>query len=214
MEDNETKKDAGKSEKDYEERMKILEKRIGELETGGKTSAEGDEPGTEPSVVGDVVSRFIPGLGGIIKTLEKASPEFKQRIAETDSEIKHRIEMGWESKPQVEYGISMRPLGAGVGGPGRKRAAAKPRAITVKMPEKAPIKEPIIDVFEEEDHISVIAELPGVNEKDIEVKLVDDALEISAGDQSKTIKLPATPKSIIERTYKHGVLQLKIEKMS
>ena len=160
------------------------------------------------------MGRFIPGLGGIIKTLEKASPEFKQRIAETDSEIKHRIEMGWESKPQAEYGFSMRPLGAGVGRPGNKRTATKPRAVTVKMPEKVPIREPIIDVFEEGDHISVIAELPGVEEKEIETKLVDDALEISAGDQSKTVELPATPKSIVERTYKHGVLQLKIEKGS
>ncbi|TRZ68907.1 MAG: Hsp20/alpha crystallin family protein [Methanothrix sp.] len=203
-----------KSEKDYEEKIKELEKRIDELETGGKTSAGGGESETEPSVVGDVVGRFIPGLGGIIKTLEKASPEFKQRIAETDSEIKHRIEMGWESKPQAEYGFSMRPLGAGVGRPGNKRTATKPRAVTVKMPEKVPIREPIIDVFEEGDHISVIAELPGVEEKEIETKLVDDALEISAGDQSKTVELPATPKSIVERTYKHGVLQLKIEKGS
>ena len=76
------KKGAGKTEEDREEKIRKLEKRIDELE---KKKEE------ETGIVGDVVSQFIPGLGSIVKTLEKSSPEFRKRIAETDAEIKHRL---------------------------------------------------------------------------------------------------------------------------
>jgi HSP20 family protein len=176
--------------KDYQEKIKKLEKRIEELETE-----------KEPGIVEDVVSQFIPGLGGIVKALEESSPEFRKRIAETDAEIKHRIETGWNSKPKVDYSISVRPLVS-------ERKEAK-QEVRVETP---PEREPIIDVFEEKEHISVIAELPGVEEKDIETKLNEGALEISAGKYRKIVTLPSAAKSIIERTYKHGILQLKIER--
>lgn len=179
-----------KQPEDYQERIKRLEKRIEELEKE-----------KEPGIVEDVVGQFIPGLGGIVKALEKSSPEFRKRIAETDAEIKHRLETGWNSKPKVDYSISVRPLVA-------EQKGSKP-----EVREEAPSeKEPIIDIFEEKEHISVIAELPGVEEKDIEAKLKDDTLDISAGKFHKIILLPSGAKSISERNYKHGILQLKIER--
>ncbi len=179
----------GKKGEDYQEKIKKLEKRIEEL---GKEK--------EPSIVEGVVSQFIPGLGGIVKALEKSSPEFRKRIAETDAEIKHRIETGWNSEPRIDYGISIKPL---------VKDVEKKREERIEVP---PEREPIIDVFEEKEHISVIAELPGVEEKDIETKLKGDTLEISAGKYCKMITLPSVPKSIIERTYNNGILQLKIER--
>ena len=157
--------------------------------------------------VESVVGQLIPGLGGIIKALEKSSPEFRRRIAETDAEIEHRLETGWNNKPKVDYGISIRPL--------TERKGFKPKSMK-KEPEEeraeTEMGEPIIDIFEEKDYISVIAELPGVEEKDIETKLKGDTLEISAGKYCKTFGLPSVPKSIIERTYNNGILQLKIER--
>lgn len=184
----------GRKEEDFEEKIKKLERRLEELEK---------EKEHEPGIVEGVVGQLIPGLGGIVKALEKSSPEFRKRIAETDAEIKHRLETGWNSKPKIEYGISIKPLF-----PERKGIKEEREEKRVEEFEK----EPIIDVFEEKDYISVIAELPGIEEKDIETKLTDNALEISAGKYSKTINLPSPPKSIIERTYKHGILQLKIER--
>ncbi|MDO9098141.1 MAG: Hsp20/alpha crystallin family protein [Candidatus Methanoperedens sp.] len=194
MESGKSKKDTTEEGKDYEGKIKKLEKRIEELEK--------KEEGEEISTVESVVSQFIPGLGGIVKALESSSPEFRKRIAETDAEIKHRIETGWSSEPRVDYGISIKPLV-----PERKAAPIKEEE-KVEEPER----EPIIDVFEEKDYISVIAELPGIEEKDIGTKLTGNTLEISAGKHSRTIKLPSIPKSIIERTYRHGILQLKIER--
>lgn len=205
-----------KKKEDYEKRIKELEARIRELEKG----REEKEERKEPSIVESVVGQFIPGLSGLVKTLEKSSPEFRKRIAETDAEIKHRLETGWTStprvgrvsfarplKPKVEYGISVRELV-----PEKteriERVERKPEEI--KPPAIA--REPIIDIFETEKEISVIAELPGVEEKDIETKLTEDELEISAGKYKKIIKLPSIPKAITEKTYKHGILELKLEK--
>ena len=139
--------------------------------------------------------------------VEKSSPEFRRRIAETDAEIKHRLETGWSSKPDVNYGISIKPL--------TERKVVMPKSVE-KEPEEERVeteeREPIIDIFEEKDYISVIAELPGVEEKDIETKLKEDTLEISAGKYCRTIRLPSVSKSIIDRTYNNGILQLKIER--
>lgn len=196
--DDTEKKDKKDLSREYEERIKRLEKKIEDLETRG-----------EGSVVGDIVGQLIPGLGGVIKTLEKTSPEFRKRIEETDAEIKHRIDMGWSSRPVVEYNISTRPLG---GGKRRGRPAGKPREISVAMPEDVPKKAPIVDVFEKGDQIFVLVVLPELEESSIETKLDGNVLEISDGKRCKRVELPTKGRSIIDRSYKHGVLQITIEK--
>jgi HSP20 family protein len=196
--DDAEKKDEKDLSREYEERIKRLEKKIEGLEARG-----------EVSVVGDIVGQLIPGLGGVIKTLEKTSPEFRKRIEETDAEIKHRIDMGWNSRPVVEYNISTRPLG---GGARRGRPAGKPREISVTMPEDVPKKAPIVDVFEKEDQIFVLVVLPELEKGSIETKLEGNVLEISDGKRCKKVDLPSIGRSIVDRSYKHGVLQITIEK--
>jgi HSP20 family protein len=208
-------KDKDESKEQYEERIKQLEKRIDDLEkkepvklsepriqvekgSGGDINVEG--------LVDGIVGQFIPGLGGIIKALEKSSPEFRNRIADTDAEIKHKIDVGWSSKPVVDYHISTRPLSSAP----RRRTA--PREVNVRMPEKVPVREPIVDVLDGKDYITVIAELPGIIEEDLKVQLTGESLEINAGQFSKTVALPCTPKSIMEKTYKNGILQVKLER--
>jgi HSP20 family protein len=164
-----------------------------------KTKKKEKKEKEEPNIVGDVVSQFIPGLGGIVKTLEKTSPEFRKRIADTNAEIKHRLETGWNGKPEIDYGVSIKPL-------------VPEKEERVPEAEEVPEKEPIVDIFEENDFVTVIAEIPGVKEKDIKTELAGNILEISAGGFTKSITLPENSKSIAGRTYKNGILQLKIEK--
>ncbi|MDI6855294.1 MAG: hypothetical protein QMD21_00725 [Candidatus Thermoplasmatota archaeon] len=190
---------AEEKEEDYKKRIKELEARIKALEKEREKPKE-----EEPSIVEGVVSQFIPGLSGIIKSLEKSSPEFRKRIAETDAKIKHRLETGWTSKPKVEYGVTVRELVPEK----REKIEIKPKEVKAPTLER----EPIVDVFETEKYISVIAELPGVEEREIKTKLTEDGLEISAGRYKKIIKLPSKPKAIGEKTYKHGILELKIDK--
>jgi hypothetical protein len=200
------KRPAEKKKDEQAERIRILEKKLEELESEKMEK----EKAEEPSLVGGVVGQLIPGLGNIVKVLEQTSPEFRKRIADTDVEIKHRIETGWGGpKPIADYGISFRPIKGGKGPAGAK--PIKVRQVpgeAIKIPEK----EPVIDVFEEKDHISVIAELPGVSEKDIKTSIENNELKITAGKHSRYVSLPATPGKIFDQTFKNGILHLTLEK--
>ena len=119
-------KDADKSrEKQDEERIARLEKKIAELENTANTARISQTKNVDSDasnihvegLVENVVGQFIPGLGGILKALEASSPEFRQKIADTDAEIKHRIDVGWSSKPVVDYHVSTRPIRRGPGKP-------------------------------------------------------------------------------------------------
>jgi len=59
---------------------------------------------------------------------------------------------------------------------------------------------PAIDVFEEGGAIVVKAELPGLNRKDIEVKLIDNTLEIS-GEKKTEEKIDRRDYLKVERSY-------------
>ena len=190
-----------------DERVRDLEKRIKDLEEEKRNiRPKAEQKEAEESIVGGVVGQMIPGLGNIVKILENSSPEFRKKIADTDVEIKHRIETGWGAKPIADYGISIRPFQSH-----RAPAAAKVRRMPMEGIEP-PVKEPIIDVFEEKNHISVIAELPGVSEKSIKTRLDDNTLEIIAGRHKKMVALPSEPGKIKEQTFKNGILHLVIEK--
>jgi len=194
-------KDKDKSkEEQNEEKIASLEKRIAELEKGA--SKEEKEIQGE-GLVANVVGQFIPGLGGIIKALEESSPESRQRIADTDAEIKHRIDVGWSSKPVIDYHLSTRPVRRGMG-------KTAPRTESVRMPASGPERAPIVDVLEGKDGITVIAELPGISEEDLKINLEKDVLEIDAGRFSKKVTLPYPAHGIQERSYKNGILQLKL----
>jgi len=79
-------------------------------------------------------------------------------------------------------------------------------------------REPLVDLFEEEHHLIVLAELPGIDEKDLNIKAEENTLNISAGTATrkylKKIKLP-TPirKETIKSTYKNNILQVRLEKL-
>ncbi|VVB69788.1 Uncharacterised protein [uncultured archaeon] len=194
-------------EKQYQERIARLEKRINELEKAGKAAPPKEESKIHvEGLVENVVGQFIPGLGGIIKALEASSPEFRQKIADTDAEIKHRIDVGWSSKPVIDYHVSTRPIRHGR--PAASRSA--PRAESVRMPAEGPVREPIVDVLEGKDGITVIAELPGVSEEELNIRLTEADLEITAGRFCKKITLPSAAKNILEKSYKNGILQIKL----
>lgn len=206
--DNDEKEKKGDiKNEDLETKIQALGNRIKELEQRLEESRATDYE--HSSFVGDIAGS-IPGFGRIVKILENTSPEFKQKIAETDLEIKHRLESGWSNKPVVSYGLSIRPLSS------RKESSKIPgtasrevKNVTVEVPES---REPIFDVFEKQDSVYVIAQIPDIEEKDINIEIQGDQLDISAGIYSKRISLPCKSGSIEEKSYRNGVLQLKIKR--
>ena len=82
--------------------------------------------------------------------------------------------------------------------------------------ERAALRDISVDIFDEHNYIDVIAELPGVEAKEIKVDLSDDILSISAGAAElkyfKKIRLPCKSKAILKKFYKNGVLIITLEK--
>ncbi|MBU4311329.1 MAG: Hsp20/alpha crystallin family protein, partial [Candidatus Omnitrophica bacterium] len=78
-------------------------------------------------------------------------------------------------------------------------------------------REPMVDVFDEKDHILVVAELPGVEEANIKTEIKDDILNILAekGDRKykKEVLLPSKVETEpITSAYKNGILEIKLKK--
>ncbi|MCW3985566.1 MAG: Hsp20/alpha crystallin family protein [Candidatus Bathyarchaeota archaeon] len=78
-------------------------------------------------------------------------------------------------------------------------------------------REPLVDVVNTDGEVKVVAELPGVNKKDIKLHVLDDILTISVNTPDhkyyKEINLPTEvkPKNA-ETSYKNGVLEVTLQK--
>ncbi len=85
----------------------------------------------------------------------------------------------------------------------------------IETPTKEEVREPLVDLFEEEGEIIVIAELPGVPEADIEVKKTEEGLlQIKAGNKFyKELKIPVeVDYEKMAKRYNNGVLEIKLPK--
>jgi HSP20 family protein len=151
-------------------------------------------------------------LGGVLRSLG-GFVDLVSKLAE-QGEIQRSGELGAKGDGvRAVYGVSVR-LG-GAGGP-----RVEPFG-NVKTSEKGPavaeVREPLIDVFDEEDHLLVVAELPGVEAKNIKFEVRDDVLEISGAQRDrryhKEVLLPAVVDGARAMLSDHnGVFELKLPK--
>jgi len=74
------------------------------------------------------------------------------------------------------------------------------------------LREPVVDVLDFEKEVVVIAEMPGVEEKDIKVNLKGGKLHIEGGHYSKIIELPTKVDASFKKTYKNGILEIRLKK--
>jgi len=89
-----------------------------------------------------------------------------------------------------------------------------------RVGEKPVVKEeidPLVDVFEDEDEVVIVAEIPGASKEDIHVKALENKVIIKARGHDKRyykeIELPAKvdPRKA-KASYKNGVLEVRIKK--
>ena len=197
-----------------ENKREELEEKIRELEDKIKRLEEKDEvpEGAAASILKEV-GGIIPGLDGLVKGLEK-SEAFRERLGAIDKEIEIRL----RSQPlkRTDGGVSSFQSGLSPGTMPRIIPPTKRRATRQVKREVVASKEPPVDVFDEGTHLRVLAELPGVKEKDIKVTLKETQLVISADTPShkyyKEITLPWVPKGQVDKSYHNGVLELTFQK--
>lgn len=160
----------------------------------------------------------LPLVGGLFKGLEKFI-DLVERVEETGGEIKKRGEIkGSGREVKGVYGFSIR---TGIGGRPQVQTFGNIRPIKKKAGKReikmVETREPIVDLFDEKDHILIIAELPGVTKESIKLDLKGDILILEAGNKkrkySKEILIPAEVDFKKRKvSFKNGVLEIKIPK--
>ena len=138
----------------------------------------------------------LPLIGGLVKGLGKFV-DLVEKVEEAGGEIKRKGEIkGLGEKTKGIYGFSIK---TGTGGRPKIQTFGNIRPIKEVKKAKPEIKiteerEPICDVFDEKDHILIVAELPGVSEDSITLDMKGDILTLEAGDEkrkyAKEILLP------------------------
>jgi len=154
------------------------------------------------------------GLGGLFKGIEKlvdlAGKLEEKGVMSKEGEFNlDHIKKGMKGV----YGFTINTAGGG-----------SPKVETFgnikKTPEGPKVdqeREPITDIFDEENEIVVIAEMPGIEETDLQIDLKEDILEIMATSKSRTYRkellLPSKMTiSNLSHKFTNGILEIKIKK--
>lgn len=66
------------------------------------------------------------------------------------------------------------------------------------------IREPMVDIFEEEDHTLIVAEMPGISEEDIQLEIEDDLLTVYAEKGEKKYR----KEILLPRSYSRDKVSL------
>ena len=159
---------------------------------------------------------FGIGLGGILKGLGDLVEKLSE-IAESGEQISKTGNLGGEGKGfQGVYGFTVK-TGLGDDKPrvepfGNLR---KDRASGHTVVQE--VREPVVDIFEEEHHVLIVAEMPGISEEDVHIELAQDLLTIVAehGPKKyrKEVLLPAKVLGDPPQVVCHnGVLEIRYAK--
>lgn len=165
---------------------------------------------------GEISLDDIPFVGGLLKGLGKFI-DLAERAEKVGGELKRSGQIkGLGGRKDVEgvYGFTIR---TGIG----QKTKVEPFGNIKKTkagPKVMETREPIVDVFDEKDHILIIAELPGVDEKSIQLDFKKDILLLEAESKdrkyAKEILLPAQVNfESREMNFKNGILELKFKKV-
>ncbi len=92
----------------------------------------------------------------------------------------------------------------------------KPTSHGKKPVEVQDKREPLVDIFNEQNSVRVIAELPGVEKKDINLNIEDKTLTVSVEKPRtyyKKIELPVSvDTSTPQAQYRNGILEINLKK--
>ncbi len=156
------------------------------------------------------------GLGGLLSGLGTVLEKLGE-LAETGEALRKSGTFGSpDGKVKGVYGFNIR---TGLGGEG---VTVEPFGNVRKdeqtgQPVVDEIREPLVDLFDEQDCILVVAEMPGVAPEDITLDLHDDILTIAAerGDKKyrREVLLPAAlPADRMNWKCHNGVLEVRLAK--
>jgi len=162
------------------------------------------------------------GLGGLFKGLGDLI-EAASKLAEKGEGISKSGEIDFSGLNKIKglkdlkgvYGVKVGTMADG-------RPSVQPFGNIKKTAKKTPkgpvveeVREPIIDIFDESEEIGVVAEMPGIDEKDVQIEIKGDILNITAEGKTRKyqkevlLSREATAENMTW-SYKNGILEIKI----
>ena len=156
------------------------------------------------------------GLGGILKGLGDLVEKLGE-LDETGQELSKTGEIHGPGKQlRGIYGFTVK-VGLGDQGPRIEPFGNIRRDIKSGRTEVQEVREPMVDIFEEDDHLLVLAELPGIGKENLRIDLKDDVLTISAEKRDKKYRkevlLPrSVSKEKMQISCNNGVLEIECPK--
>jgi HSP20 family protein len=178
---------------------------------GGKSDAAADdEHGVDLSF----------GLGGFLGKLGSMVEKLAD-LAETGEAFSRTGELKGldpQGKLRGVYGISIKTA---IGNRGERELKIEPFGNVHRQPGGEAVfedlREPLVDVHEEDDHVLVLAEIPGVSKKDVQLDLAGRQLTIRAQRSEKRYrKEVALPGSFSVEKMRwdcsNGILRIRLER--
>jgi HSP20 family protein len=151
---------------------------------------------------------LFEGLGSLIDLVSKIDEGRKHE------EQGEREFVSPSGRVKAVYGFSVKS--GGIGG----RATIEPFG-NVRKTSKGPVveeeREPLVDIFDEKDHVVILIELPGIEEKQIHTEIKQGTMILSAANGErkyhKEIELPdEADVESIQQKYTNGVLEIRMNK--
>lgn len=171
-----------------------------------------DKPAFEGSINIDLgFGNLFKGLGNfldVVSELVEKAEEVQERTGEFTAGTTAKGE-----PVRGVYGIRVSTLAKG----------GAPKVDTfgnIRTTEKGPVvderRDPIVDIFDEDGSVLLVAELPGVAEGDIELSVEGDILTLTTAGKrryAKEILLPAAVDAAsVQKSYANGILEVRAKK--
>jgi HSP20 family protein len=169
--------------------------------------------GDSPVDIGFGLGGFLGKLGGMVEKLVDLA-EAGQSLSQS-GELKGLDPQG---KLRGVYGFSVK---TGIGNQGERELKIEPFGNVRREPSGEAVvedvREPLVDVYEEDDHVLVLAEIPGVSKKDVTLALSKDRLTIRAQrGQKRYRKEVELPESFSRKNMRweclNGILKIRLER--
>lgn len=117
------------------------------------------------------IEGFISGLTGLVEKLND--------LAQTGKELRETGEFGGGRGLRGIYGVNVK-VGRNGDAPSVEPFGNLRKDQSTGYTVTPETLEPVVDLFEEEGYVRVIAEMPGIAQEDVQIKLEGDILILSA----------------------------------
>lgn len=149
------------------------------------------------------------GFGGLLKGLGDLIQNFATIEEKRETKIERRGEYPLGSRGKAMYGFTMN-LGMGNKIEEFGNISREENKIMIKES-----RDPMVDLFEEEEEIRIIIEIPGVEREDIQIKVEDSLflLKAARGDykyKKEIILSRPVQKESVSSKYKNGLLTVTL----